>query len=156
MSIRSGLMICATTLMVAAAPAFAAAEHAVKSPADVKAALGTLYRVVDHTQRLITEKNYSQLPHENDEFKVGSEALEKAVAVEPASFKQQIDPLLKKANTASNEIAVAAKDRDDAKLKSSHAELASSVSALLTAFPHDVQPPPPSIAQEKANERARQ
>ena len=77
------------------------------------------------------------------------------MAAEPASFKQQVDPLLKKANAASNDVAVAAKDHNDAKLKSAHAEFAKPVSAVLTAFPGDVQPPPPSVAQEKAEERTR-
>jgi hypothetical protein len=156
MSMRINLMTYAATLILASGTALAAVDHPVKSPADVKAALGTLNRVVDHTQRLITAKNYGQLPHENEEFKEGSDALQKAVTAEPASFKQQVDPLLQKANMASNDIAAAAKDHNDAKLMRSHAELEGTMKDILAAFPKDVQPPPPNVTQEKAEERTRQ
>ena len=71
-------------------------------------ALATLNRVVDHSARLIQAKSYTHLLHENDEFKEGSKALEKAIAGGPADFKVQIEPLLHQADAASQSVATLA------------------------------------------------
>ncbi len=126
----------------AAAPSAYAAD--MKSPDTVKKSLGTLTRVVAHTQRLIDAKNYDRIPHENEEFKEGAEALEKSVAGEPADFKTKIDPLLKQAEADSQAVADAAKAHDDAKLASTHATFDASVKTVVAAFPASVQPPPPA------------
>lgn len=122
--------------------------QALQSPDQVKAALTVLNRVVDHTERLITAKNYTRLPHENGEFKEGAEALEKAIAPEPGDFKSKVEPLLQKAEADSQSVADAADAHDDAKLASTHAAFAASVSRVLTSFPADVQPLVPSLPKE--------
>jgi hypothetical protein len=55
------LTVFATVLFCVAFAVPASADSPVKSPREVQQALGTLSRVVDHTQRLISEKNYMQL-----------------------------------------------------------------------------------------------
>jgi hypothetical protein len=156
MSIRYSMMISAAALALLMSGANAAdTQMAMKSPTQVQKALGTLNRVVDHTGRLISAKNYAQLPHENGEFKEGSEALEKSIASDDGGFKSRIAPLLQKAEANSQNIAEAAMAHDDTKLASNHEALKDSVRAILAAFPSNVQPPPPSAAQEKAEEKTR-
>ncbi len=118
----------------------ASADAPMKSPAKVQKALATFSRVVDHTERLIVAKNYKHLLHENDEVKEGGEALEKAIAKEPDDFKTKVAPLLQKAEADSQSIADAATAKDDAKLATNHDAYASSVKALIDAFPDAVKP----------------
>jgi hypothetical protein len=146
---KSSMMdVAALTFCLLAGLAFAQTE--MKSPARVQTALATLNRVVAHTQRLITAKNYTRLPHENDEFKEGVTALNSAIANEPADFKDKIEPLLSKAQADSHSVADAAVAHGDAKLDSSHALFADSVKAVLAAFPASVQP---SAADKKKPDR---
>jgi hypothetical protein len=140
MSIRTLLIAGALILPFALGAAMALADAPLKSPAKVQKALSTFDRVVDHTGRLITAKNYTHLPHENDEFKEGGEALEKAIAKEPDDFKAKIAPLLQKAEADSQSVADAAKAKDDAKLATNHDALAASVKDLIAAFPEAVKP----------------
>jgi predicted chitinase len=142
-------------LIMSGANAADSTQMAMKSPMQVQKALGTLNRVVDHTGRLISAKNYAQLPHENGEFKEGSEALEKSIASDDGGFKSRIEPLLQKAEANSQNIAEAAMAHDDTKLASNHEALRDSVKAILAAFPSNVQPPAPSVTQEKAEEKSR-
>lgn len=139
MTIRNLLL--AGALAVSFAMGSAGADTPLKSPAKVQKTLATLNRVVDHTARLITAKNYKHLLHENDEFKEGAEALEKAIAKESAEFKATVEPLLQKAETDSQSLADAATAKDDAKLATGHDALAGSVKALIDAFPDAVKPP---------------
>ncbi len=154
MSIRTLVIACAASLALAAGAA--SAQTTMHSPAKVKKALGTLNRVVDHTQRLMTAKNYTRLPHENDEFKEATGALEKGIAKEPDDFKSKVEPLLQKAEADSQNVADAASAHDDAKLATAHDALADSVKAVLAAFPDSVQPPSPSKAKEKQEDKAAQ
>jgi hypothetical protein len=153
MFIRTLLFAGALALPVALGAGIASADAPLKSPAKVQKALATFNRVVDHTERLITAKNYKHLLHENDEFKEGGEALEKAIAKEPDDFKAKVDPLLQKAEADSQSIADAATAKDDAKLATNHDALAGSVKALLSAFPDAVQPPPSNVKKEKAEDK---
>ena len=139
MFMRNAFVMCAAAVSLSLLTGAAFAD-AMKSPQKVQNALGTLNRVVDHTQRLITAKNYPHVLHENDEFKEGAEALEKSIAKEPADFKSKVEPLLKKAEADSQSVADAATAKDAAKLAANHAALADSVKALLVAFPAEVQP----------------
>jgi hypothetical protein len=148
MTIRMNLIACAASLGLMLAAGTASADAALKSPQKVQKSLATLNRVVDHTARLIQAKNYPHLLHENDEFKEGSEALEKSIAKESADFKAKVDPLLKQADADSQSIADAATAKDDAKLATTHDALSNSVKALLAAFPDNVQPSPPSVSHE--------
>src|SRR6185437_3486656 len=148
MTLRTNLIACVGALGLLAAAGAAQADVSLKSPKTVEKALATLNRVVDHTARLIQAKNYPHLLHENDEFKEGSEALEKAIAKEPADFKSQVEPLLQQADAASQSVADAATAKDDAKLATTHDALTNSVKNLLAAFPGNVQPPAPSASKE--------
>ncbi len=154
MAIRMKLISTAAALGLMLAAGAASADAPMKSPKKVQTALATLNRVVDHTARLIQAKNYPHLLHENDEFKEGSEALEKSIAREPADFKAKVEPLLKQADADSQSIADAATAKDDAKLATNHEALSNSVRALIATFPDSVQPPPPSATVEmKEDER---
>jgi hypothetical protein len=141
-SFRTGLLAC--TALLAFNCGFAFAQMALKSPQQVTKSLGTFSRVVLHTQILINAKNYVRLPHENGEVKEGTEALENAIASEPAAFRAKVEPLIKAADADSQSIADAAVAHDDAKLATAHAAYANSVKLLLAAFPASVQPPPPA------------
>jgi hypothetical protein len=154
MSLKQTLLCAAVVSVALAAPA--AAQSALKSPKDVQQALGTLSRVVDHTQRLISNKNYVLLPGENNEFKEGSAALRETLAEQPSQLRSTVEPLLKKAGEDSQNIADAVASHDYTKLAQAHAALANSVKGILRAFPADVQPGQPSIAREKEEDAIRQ
>jgi hypothetical protein len=140
-AIRTRSLVCAAILACNSGPALA--QMTMNSPQQVTKSLGTFSRVVLHTQILINAKNYVRLPHENGEVKEGTEALEGAIANEPAAFKAKVEPLIKTADANSQAIADAAEAHDDAKLAIAHAAYENSVKQLLDAFPASVQPPPP-------------
>jgi hypothetical protein len=140
MDIRKAILICSVSFAAAFAVSSAFAQTALQSPARVQTALGTLSRVVDHTQRLITAGNYARLPHENEEFKEGLEALERSIAKDPAGFKAKVAPLLQRARAGSQGVADAAPTHDVARLAAAHTALADSVQAVFAAFPDSVQP----------------
>jgi hypothetical protein len=159
MIVRNALLISATsvclawTATVASAQAPSATQTAMKSPAEVQRALSALNRVVDHMQRLMTAKNYSQLPRESSEFNDGSQALERSIASEPADFKNKVEVLLRRADGESKSLADASKTSDQSKLQGIHAELASTVKQIFSAFPGNVQPSPPNLAEEGHEDR---
>jgi hypothetical protein len=134
----------------------ALAQVQLKSPDNVQKALTTLNRVVDHTDRLIKAKNYVRLPHENGEFKEGVEALEKSIADEPTDFRSGLKKYITQASSASQHVADAAADHDDAKLASTHAEFADAVKQLIAQFPSSVGPKPPSVVHEKTEDQGHQ
>src|ERR1700733_13016803 len=98
MLIRNTVLVSATALCMAFSIGGASAQQQVKSPSEVQKALSVMNRVLDHTQRLIQAKNYSQLPRENTEFVEGSQALEKSLTSEPEAFKTKVEGLVKKAD----------------------------------------------------------
>jgi hypothetical protein len=119
--------------------------QAAAHPSDgVSAALGVLNRVVGHTQRLIAAKNFTRLPHEDGEFKEGVEALENAIAREPADLKREVEPLIKQAGERSHALAVASGQGDPATLDAAHHALADSVRTLIAAFPEGERPSVPT------------
>jgi hypothetical protein len=120
------------------------AQAAAQDPAGVSAALGVLNRVVGHTQRLIAAKNFTRLPHEDGEFKEGVEALESAIAHEPADLKRKVEPLIKQAEDRSHALAAAAGEGNPATLNAAHDALADSVRALIAAFPQSGPQPVPA------------
>lgn len=150
------LTVFATVLFCVAFAVPASAESAVKSPREVQQALGTLSRVVDHTQRLISAKNYMQLRGENNEFNEGAAALRETLAQEPALLRAKVEPLLKKAAEESQNLANQADSHDANKLSQAHSAFADSVKGILGAFPADVQPGQPSMAREKEEEAIRE
>jgi hypothetical protein len=117
------------------------AQAAPQDSASVRAALGVLNRVVGHTQRLITAKNFARLPHEDGELQEGAEALESAIAHEPAELRQKEEPLIKQAVERSHALAAASGEGNPAALDAAHAALADAVRTLIAAFPESVRPP---------------
>jgi hypothetical protein len=146
---RYAALILSVSLPGAFTGGAALAQTELGSPAQVQKALGTLNRVVDHTDRLIKAKNYAHLLHENEEFKEGLEALDNSIKREPAEFKLKLKPLLSEAKADSQRVADAAAAHDDATLVTTHAAFADSVKAVLADFPASVQPQLPSAAKEK-------
>lgn len=130
-----------------------AAGRSLKTPEPVQKALTVLNRVTDHTGRLVTAKNFAQLPHENMEFKEGVEALEKSLAGEAADLKSKVGPLIKKAQDDSQKVTDAAATKDEAKVTANFAVMTESVKKLFAAFPANVQPAAPNRAQQKAEEK---
>jgi len=153
MNIRNTLL-CAAALSPACVVGASAATE-VKAPKQVQQALGTLNRVVDHTGRLISAKNYKQLPAENNEFKEGTAALQKTLSEQPGSLRTTVRPMLKKAREEAQGLANAATSRDNAKLTAIHLALANSVKGIIGAFPTSVQPGPANVARENEEERLR-
>ena len=139
MNMREFLLLCTTSMTIAGA-SIASAQAPLKSPVQVKQALGTLNRVVGHTQRLIDAKNYARLPHENAEFKEGIEALDASIAGESAQFKSAVATLIDQSRGDSQSLADAAQVHDPASLAAAHAALADAVKSLVAAFPAEVRP----------------
>jgi hypothetical protein len=150
------LAMFATALLCVAFAVPSSAESVVKSRREVQQSLGTLSRVVDHTQRLISEKNYRRLRGENDEFKEGAAALRETLAKESALLRAKVEPLLKEAAEESQNLANQAELHDANKLSQAHSAFADSITGILGAFPADVQPGRPSMAREKEEEAIRE
>jgi hypothetical protein len=153
-SAREALMTFAALAFVTCADSATPAQPQLQSPQQVQTALGTLNRVVHHTDRLIAAKNYARLPHENGELKEGMEALEKSIAKEPVAFRHVVEPLMNQVRVDSQSVADAAALHDDTKLSTTHAALADSVKAVITAFPANVQPAPVDVSTKNNADRA--
>lgn len=151
---RRNVLVCAAALSLAVISS--ASAQSVNASKRVQQALGTLNRVVDHTGRLISAKNYAFLPAENNEFKEGTAALRGVLGRQPAKLRTTVGPMLKKAAAESQSMADAAASHDDAKLASTHAALAASVNEILGAFPANVRPGQPSVAREQEEDRVRE
>jgi hypothetical protein len=149
------VIICASSLSFALCGAAFAVDVQFKAPQQIQNALATLNRVVDHTGRLITAQNYAQLPGENNEFHEGSQALETSLSAEGGDIAAKVKPMIAKANDDAQSIAAAAASRDDKKLAAGHKALAASVKQIMAAFPSNVQPPAPNLAQERHEEDTR-
>jgi hypothetical protein len=139
-SLSIAVVSVALNLGLGASPAFA--QAAPQDTASVRTALGVLNRVVGHTQRLITAQNFAHLPHEDGEFEEGVEALKSAIAHEPASFKQKVEPLIKQAADRSHALAGASAQHHPDTINSAHEALADSVRTLIAAFPESEHPAP--------------
>jgi hypothetical protein len=153
MNIRNTLLCAAALSLACVVGASAAIE--VKAPKQVQQALGTLNRVVDHTGRLISAKNYTQLPAENNEFKEGTSALQKTLSEQSRSLRTKVRPMLNKAREEAQSLADAASSNDNAKLAAIHVALANSVKGIIGAFPTNVQPGPPNVAREQEEQKLR-
>jgi hypothetical protein len=132
----------------------ALAQVQLKSPDKVQKVLRTLNRIVDHTDRLIKPKNYARLPHENGELKEGVEALEQSIADEPPDFRTNVQRYIAQTSAASQHVADASTDHDDAKLASTHAEFADAVRELVAQFPGKVRPSPPNVPRENVEDHS--
>jgi hypothetical protein len=75
--------------------------------------------------------------------------LEKGIADEPADFRTNVQKYIAQASAASQHLADASVDHDDAKLASTHAEFADAVRELIAQFPGNVRPSPPNLAHER-------
>jgi hypothetical protein len=144
MLLHKALAIALVSVAATLAASAGFAQAAAQDPASVSVALGVLNRVVGHTQRLIAAKNFTRLPHEDGEFKEGVEALESAIAREPADFKRKVEPLIKQAEDRSHALAVASDQGNPATLNAAHDALADSVRTLIAAFPEGERPPVPA------------
>jgi hypothetical protein len=152
---RSALFISVTSMCVAAAVGLAVAQTPpqISSSNQVQKALNAMSRVVDHTQRLISAKNFNQLPRENEEFMEGSDALKQSIASEPAAFKTKVEALIEKADANSKDQAAASQGSDASRLSNLHGELANSVRQVVAAFPSNV-PSPANLSEEKQEEKS--
>jgi hypothetical protein len=153
---RNALFISVTSMCVATAVGLAVAQTPaqISSSNQVQKALSAMTRVVDHTQRLISAKNFNQLPPENEEFMEGSDALKQSIASEPTAFKAKVEALIEKADANSKYLAAASKGSDPSRLSNLHGELANSVRQVVAAFPSNVQPSPANLSEEKQEEKS--
>ena len=100
--------------------------------------IGYTLKLITHVSndflRQVDRKTFDRIGHENEELHEATEALEKAVANEAPSLKQQVSVALKDVVAAGDAVAAKASTNDEAVLRTSHGELAKKVAALDALF----------------------
>jgi hypothetical protein len=137
-----GWRAAAVAAFVFALAAPSAQAQALKSPEQVKTALQLVMSVTNDFDRQIQRKTFNRLPHENQEFGEAAGALRKAVADEPAPFKQKVEDALKDASAAAQSVADKSASNDEAALRAGHQEMVKKVDTLIALFPEPLRPDP--------------
>ena len=139
---------------LALAVAAAALAASLKAPDDVKMGLHILAGVYGDMERKLAAQQYDRLPHENQEFQEGSQALRDAIAQEPADFKARVGASLDATLAAANHVADTSKSHDAGQVRTALEALAASMRKLNALFPQDlraepgtVQPPHAALVQ---------
>ncbi|MCB2108561.1 MAG: hypothetical protein KDE14_12720 [Rhodobacteraceae bacterium] len=120
----------------------AKATESLQSPDDVKYALQLLMHITNDFDRQITRKTYARLPHENEEFIEGADALRKAIASEPEDFKQEVESALGAALSAAKDTADKNATNDEIVLRAAQGVFVEKVNVLLAVFPESLRPDP--------------
>ena len=106
--------------------------------------IGYTLKLITHVSndflRQVERKTYDRIGHENEELHEATEALDKAVANEAPTLKQQVSVALKDVVAAGDATAAKASTKDDAVLRTSHGELAKKIAALDALFPAAMRP----------------
>ena len=114
-----------------------------KSPEDVKTGLRILQGVSNDFKRQITNKRFTRVPHENQEYKEAADALRSAIKDEPADFKAKVETKLKAANAAYQKVSDMSAGTPDAdKLMAEHAKAVTAMNAVFDLFPAELRPDP--------------
>jgi hypothetical protein len=143
-SMRSTLQVlfCGVTLACLAALA-AAAEP--KSPDNVKNALHILAAVYGDMERKLGADQFDRLPHENQEFQEGSQAMRDAVADDAPDFKSRVLDALEHAKSAANHVAEVSKTHDHAQVRHAIDALAGELRKLNALFPAALRAEPGTV-----------
>ncbi len=116
-----------------------------KSPDLAKTGLHILAGVYGDMDRKLAAGQFDRLPHENQEFQEGSQALRDAIANEPAEFKARVAKQLDTTLTASQHVADVSKQHDSGEVKSALAALAQQMRALNALFPAALRAEPGTV-----------
>jgi hypothetical protein len=115
-----------------------------KSPEDVHMALRILASVyADMESKLPNQMD--RLPHENQEFQEGSEAMRDAMANEPGDFKAKVLAALDQSTQAAQKVSDTSAGHDTAQIRSALDRLADSMRALNALFPEAIRAEPGSV-----------
>ncbi len=146
-----GILALLVALGGSVGPASAAAP---KSPEMVRMGLRILAAVYGDMDRKLAAGQFDRLPHENQEFQEGSQALLDAVAEEPSAFKARVQADLEQARVASRHVAQASKSHDKAQVQSALAALARSMRQLNALFPEPLRAEPGTVEPHPHGARA--
>ena len=145
LSVRGFVLALSASVLAAwmAAPARAAAPA---SPDEVKMGLRILASVYGDMDRKLAREQYDRLPHENQEFQEGSQALKDAIAKDDKDFKARVEGALGAALTAANHVAEVSKSHDKARVQAALDALAKSMRKLNALFPESLRSEPGTVA----------
>jgi hypothetical protein len=136
------LSLAATTALVAAEPAGMGQP---KSPDAVQMGLHILAAVYGDMERKLAGEQFDRLPHENQEFQEGSQAMRDAVASESPGFKARVEKALKQTLADSNHVADESKSHDRARVRAAIDTLADSLRKLNALFPEGLRAEPGTV-----------
>ena len=116
-----------------------------KSPDSVKMGLHKLAAEYGDMGRKLAAERYDRLPHENQEFQEGSEALRTAIANEPADFKAKVESALERTLTASAHVADVSATHDKRQVESALQSVAALLRSLNALFPESLRVEPGTV-----------
>ena len=116
-----------------------------KSPEQVHTALRILASVYADMDAKLKNQQFDRLPHENQEFQDGSQAMRDAIAEEPVHFKAKVEASLKKTLDTAQHVADASKSHDAIQVTSAIDALAASMRTLNGLFPEALRAEPGSV-----------
>jgi ribosomal protein S7 len=117
----------------------------VKAPEQVHTALRILASVYADMDAKLKNQQFDRLPHENQEFQDGSQAMRDAIADEPVHFKAKVEASLKKTLDTAQHVADASKSHDAIQVTSAIDALAASMRTLNGLFPEALRAEPGSV-----------
>jgi len=145
MTRNRGLLAALTLCSFWIAASFPATAADLKSPQLVKTALRIFAGVYGDMSRKLAAQQYDRLPHENQEFQEGAQAMRDAIAGEPATFKAKVGPVLSKTLAASTHVADVSKSHDETQVKAALGALADSMKELNALFPESLRSLPGTV-----------
>ena len=137
------VLLCSVTLTCLAVLATAAEPQA---PDNAKNALHILAAVYGDMERKLAADQYDRLPHENQEFQEGSQAMRDAVADDTPDFRKRVLDALEQARAAANHVAEVSKTHDHAQVRRAIDALASEMRKLNALFPPALRAEPGTVA----------
>ena len=141
--LRSAAVALGALAMLLIATAAAAAD--LKNPDLAKMGLHILAGVYGDMDRKLGAGQFDRLPHENQEFQEGSQALRDAIAGEPEQFKARVTKQLEATLAASQHVADVSKQHDRAAVKEALAALAAQMRSLNALFPTALRAEPGTV-----------
>jgi len=121
-----------------------------KSPELVKTSLRIFAGVYADMSRKLAAQQYDRLPHENQEFQEGAQAMRDAIAGEPAAFKAKVEPVLATTLAASAHVADVSKSHDAGQVTAALGALADRMKELNALFPEGLRTLPGSVGPPHA------
>ena len=131
-----GLTVGAFTAVQAASP---------QSPDQVHMALRILASVYADMESKLPNQQFDRLPHENEEFQEGAEAMRDAIAKEPEGLKATVLASLDRTLAAAQHVADVSKAHDTAQARAALDALAASMHTLNALFAEPLRAEPGSV-----------